>query len=174
MLERYNKVSNSFYSVGPIAMQNACLKWLCDWFITSQLQVYKHVYFKTRTRIGWFTTHMSFWGTGTKLSKGTLLPSRGSSAGFHKHLDNLSNILLKRIYQLSTEIYVKEKHVAEGETPTSGGQWKFSSLQEYLTYILIWWFHFLKITEQVIPKVRSNLQLSFSVSYFIIKFIRWH
>lgn len=48
MLERYNKVINSFYSVGSIPMQSSCLKWLHEWFIRSQLQVYKFVYFKTR------------------------------------------------------------------------------------------------------------------------------
>lgn len=114
MLERYNKVINSFYSVGSIPMQSSCLKCLHEWFIRSQLQVYKYVYFQIRTRTVWFIVHTSFSGIDIKLSKGIFLSSNCSFVGFHKHLDNFSNFLLKRIHKLSTEIYVKEKHLNTG------------------------------------------------------------
>lgn len=127
------EVINSFYSLDSTSVQRPCLKWLHEWFIRCQEQVYKYVYFKTRTRRGWLMVRTSFWGTSfhTKLSEWARLPSNYSFVGFHTHLGIFSTFHLKIIHKLSTEDYVKEKNwtLAKVETQSLEGQLKFSCLQ---------------------------------------------
>lgn len=154
ILERYNKVINSFYSVGWIPVQSSCLKWLHEWFIRSQLQVYKYVYFKTRTRTGWCIVHTSFTGTGIKLSKGIFLSSNCSSVGFHKHLDNFLTFFWKESINYQQSFVWKRSiwTLAKVEAQILQRQLKFSCLQRIPKSILIRGFHFFKFQNKWFQK----------------------
>lgn len=126
------KVINGFYSLDSTPMQSSCLKWLHEWFIRCQVQVYKYADFKTRTRRDWLMVRTSFWGRSfhIKLSEWAHLLSNYGFVGFHTHLGIFSAFHLKIIHKLSTENYVKKKHLnTKVETQSLKGQLKFSCLQ---------------------------------------------